>query len=327
MLKGTKRFALFSQLGLATILFAQFPSQKPEGYVNDIAGVLTPAARQQLEALCRELDQKANAQLAIVTVWSLAGRPLEEFTINLATKWGIGPKGSNRGVMLFLAIQGRRSRIEVGYGLEPILTDLRAGQILRSMTPLLRNGNYDGATQLGATTIARAIADEAKVTLSIPSAPTNATTPPPPGEGGGPDHTLDELALGLFLLALVFMSVIFWRLYFLLIYAFGLVGLFPTLSFPDKILCTLLDLGITAAILVPPFWRFYHNRPRRGSFWMDFLYPLWGKVRGKKHSERRRRSKGFWYDVLGGGSGRQSGGGFGGFGGGSSGGGGASGSW
>ena len=93
---------------------AQFPTEKPKGYVSDFAGVLSPATRQQLEALCKELDEKAKAQLAIVTVRSLEGRPLEEFTIDLATRWGIGGKGSDRGVMLFLAIQDRRSRIEVG---------------------------------------------------------------------------------------------------------------------------------------------------------------------------------------------------------------------
>jgi uncharacterized protein len=333
MLRHTAWLALFSPLLLATTLFAQFPSQKPEGYVNDIAGVLTPAKRQQLETLCADLDHKANAQLAIVTVRSLEGRRLAEFTIDLATKWGIGPKRSNRGVMLFLTIEDRRSRIEVGYGLEPILTDLQTSEILRSMTPLLRNVDYDGATQLGATTIARAIADEAKVKLSIPSAPINAPTPTAPREQGGPDHTPDHilalmamLAGGVLLLALAFIGVIFWRLYFILIYTFGLVGMFPTLSLSDKILITLLDVGITVAILVPPFWRFYHNRSRRGSFWTDFLYPLWGKE-WKKLSKCRRQTKGFWIDLLGGGSGRQSSGGFGGFGGGSFGGGGASDSW
>ena len=153
---------------------AQFPIEKPKGYVNDFAGVLRPAMRQQLEDLCKELDEKAKAQLAIVTVRSLEGRPLEEFTIDLATRWGIGGKGSDRGVMLFLAIQDRRSRIEVGYGLEPIIPDGKAGEILRSMTPYLRNGDYDGAVLLGASTIARIIAADAKVAIGMP-----VPSPPP----------------------------------------------------------------------------------------------------------------------------------------------------
>ncbi len=150
---------------------AQMPAAKPAGYVSDFAGVLSPAAQQRLEALSTELDQKAHAQLAIVTVKSLEGRPLEEFTIDLATKWGIGYKGKigdetkDRGVLLFLAVDDHRDRIEVGYGLESIIPDGRAGSILRSMTPYLRNGDYDSAVLLGASSIASIVAEDAKVTL------------------------------------------------------------------------------------------------------------------------------------------------------------------
>ena len=167
---------LFGFLG--QVAQAQFPTEKPQGYVNDLAGVLSPAARQQLEALCTELDQKTKAQLAIVTVRSLQGRPLEEFTIDLATQWGIGPKGSDRGVLLFLAIQDRRSRIEVGYGLEPIIPDGRAGGILRSMTPHLQNGDYDSAIALGAASIAQIIAQDAGVPLSAVAQQPPASAPP-----------------------------------------------------------------------------------------------------------------------------------------------------
>jgi uncharacterized protein len=160
---------------------AQFPTQGPQGYVNDFAGVLNPQGRQQLEALCSELEQKTNAQLAIVTVQSLQGRALEEFALDLATKWGIGhrPSGprderADRGVLLFLAIQDRRSRIEVGYGLEPIITDGAAGGILRGMTPYLRAGDYDGALWLGAVSIAQPIARGAGVTLASVAARTVA---------------------------------------------------------------------------------------------------------------------------------------------------------
>ena len=202
---ATGRFSLirnaiqtFAVVLLAALsLHAQFPTQKPAGYVNDIARVLSPAARQQLEALCAELDQKTKAQLAIVTVQSLEGRPLEEFTVDLATKWGIGPKGSDRGVMLFLAIQDRRNRIEVGYGLEPIIPDGRAGAILRSLTPYLRNGDYDGAMRLGASTIAQIIAQDAGVTL-----PGAAILPPPASTRPASDNTgwVPNILIGLFVL-------------------------------------------------------------------------------------------------------------------------------
>src|SRR3989304_5168860 len=139
---------------------AQFPATRPQGYVSDFAGVLSPQVKEQLEALCKELDQKTHAQLAVVTVKSLQGQPLEDFSMDLATKWGIGHKGgprdekADRGILLLLAIDDREDRIEVGYGLEPIITDGRAGGILRSMVPYLRNGDYDGALWLGAASIA-----------------------------------------------------------------------------------------------------------------------------------------------------------------------------
>ncbi len=152
---------------------AQMPAEKPKAYVSDFAGVISPAARERLESLSTELDQKAHAQLAVVTVNSLEGRPVEDFTIDLATKWGIGTKAkkagdqaADRGVLLFLAVQDRRDRIEVGYGLEPIIPDGRAGGILRSMTPYLRNGDYDSAMLLGAGSIASIIAQDAGVSLS-----------------------------------------------------------------------------------------------------------------------------------------------------------------
>jgi uncharacterized protein len=136
---------------------------------------MTPAGRQRIEALAHELDEKAKAQLAVVTVRSLQGRPLEEFTVDLATKWGVGPKGSDRGVLLFLAIEDREGRIEVGYGIEPVITDGRAGSILRSMVPYLQRGDYDGALWLGSTSLAQPIAQEAGVTLAAlaaaPAAP------------------------------------------------------------------------------------------------------------------------------------------------------------
>jgi uncharacterized protein len=153
----------------AVCALAQVPNAKPTGYVNDYAGVLSPPAKQQLEALATELDRKAGSQLAIVTVNSLQGEPIEDFSVNLATRWGIGRKDKgDTGVLLLLAIQDRQSRMEVGYGIEPIITDGQAGSILRGMRPLLRAGNYDGALLQAAGQVAALIAQAKQVTLSTP---------------------------------------------------------------------------------------------------------------------------------------------------------------
>ena len=100
----------------ASATLAQNPrSLRPQGYVNDFAHVLAPDSKNAIEALCQEVDHKAQAQIAVVTVRSLEGRSIEDYSIDLATRWGIGPKQKDRGVMILLAPNEHRYRIEVGY--------------------------------------------------------------------------------------------------------------------------------------------------------------------------------------------------------------------
>jgi uncharacterized protein len=139
---------------------------KPQGYVNDFAGVLSPSAKSQLTVLCTEVDQKAQAQIAVVTIKSLGGRPIEDFSVDLATRWGIGPKQKDRGVMILLAVEDRRDRFETGYGLEPILPDGKTGEFGREAVPFLRAGNYDAALLLMTRRVADVIAQDRGITLS-----------------------------------------------------------------------------------------------------------------------------------------------------------------
>lgn len=149
---------------------------KPEGYVNDFAGVLNEQAKAQLTALCTEVDQKTKAQIAVVTIHSLEGVPVEDFGIRLATRWGVGHKGDNRGVLILLAVDDHKYRTEVGYGLEPILPDGKVGGFGREMVPRLRAGDYSGALLHLTSEIAAVIAQERGVALGSlpveqPSAP------------------------------------------------------------------------------------------------------------------------------------------------------------
>ena len=187
----------------ASRALAQVPDSKPAGYVSDFAGVLSPQAKQQLEALCTELDRKAGSQLAIVTVKSLQGEPLEDFSVDLATRWGIGRKDKgDTGVLLLLAVQDRQNRMEVGYGIEPIIPDGRAGTILRDMRPLLRAGDYDGALLQAAGQIAALIAQARNVTLSV-SLPQPGARQPAENEGS----PLGGLIWLLILLGLPFLMI------------------------------------------------------------------------------------------------------------------------
>jgi uncharacterized protein len=151
----------------ASLAHAQTPTQsKPQGYVNDFANVLSQSARDQLTTLCTEVDQKAHAQIAVVTVPSTNGQPIQDYTFDLATKWGIGPKQSNRGILILFAINDHKYWTQVGYGLEPILPDGKVGGFGREAVPILRQGNYDAAALLMTRRVADVIAQDAGVTLS-----------------------------------------------------------------------------------------------------------------------------------------------------------------
>jgi uncharacterized protein len=139
---------------------------KPQGYVNDFAGVLSPSAKNQLTALCTEVDQKAQAQIAVVTIKSLGGRPIADFSVDLATRWGIGPKQKARGVLILLAIEDHGYWTATGYGLEPILPDGKVGGFGREAVPFLRAGNYDAAVLLMTRRVADVIAQDRGITRS-----------------------------------------------------------------------------------------------------------------------------------------------------------------
>lgn len=122
-----------------------FAALQPQGYVSDFAQVIDPASRAALENYCGRVEALTGAQIAVVTLETLAGEPVEDVANALYRKWGIGKKTTNEGVLLLLVTQDRRMRLEVGYGLEPIIPDGVSGSILRSMSPALRQARYGEA--------------------------------------------------------------------------------------------------------------------------------------------------------------------------------------
>src|SRR6266446_1409934 len=146
----------------------------PTGYVTDLASVIATDAKARLESLCSELELKTGAQMAIVTVSSLDGENVETYAVDLYKQLGIGKKKDNRGVLLLVVPHERKYRIEVGYGLEPVINDARAGDAGRAMVPFLRQGDYSKAAEIAARQLAKDIADDAGVTLSgLPPAARN----------------------------------------------------------------------------------------------------------------------------------------------------------
>src|SRR5438309_7826098 len=161
-------------------------------------------SRQKITALCEELDRDADAQLAIVTIHTLEGDTAQDFANRLFEKWGVGPKGKVRGVMVLLAVDDRQYWTEVGYGLEPILPDGKVGGFGREMLPLLRQRQYGAALLQISSEIASTIGADRGVTLSqgMP------TTPPaelPPSSSFG----ISPLVLDILVLLFIFGA---WRL-------------------------------------------------------------------------------------------------------------------
>lgn len=125
------------------------------GKVNDFAIVLTPAQRDLLESDLAALERETSAEVAVVTVASLDGRSIEEYATALFNEWGIGKADRDNGVLVLVSPADRAMRIEVGYGLEPVLPDGLAGAIIReTFLPRFRDGRMaDGVVEGSARVI------------------------------------------------------------------------------------------------------------------------------------------------------------------------------
>lgn len=127
---------------MALKTFAQeFP--EPVGYVNDFADVLTIGEERSLEAILKNYEEKSTIEIAIVTITSLDGQSVEEYTNLLAKKWGVGKKTKDNGLVILNSIGDRKWRIEVGYGLKEYMTDEYSRNIGDNyLTPNLKKGKY-----------------------------------------------------------------------------------------------------------------------------------------------------------------------------------------
>ncbi|MGH9501631.1 MAG: TPM domain-containing protein [Terriglobales bacterium] len=202
-------------LALSSVLSAEPVSQlHPTDYVNDFAHVLDQNTVAQLDNICQQLDQKAHAQIAIVTVNSLDGSDIESYAVALYKQWGIGSKATDHGVLILLAVKDHRYRIEVGYGLEPILPDGKVGSFGREAVPLLKQSDYNGAVSLLASRVADVIAHDAGIELT---GARPQVSEQPQGEPSAPMSGRQLLILGA-ILAIVLLTplrkVLFWMLLF-----------------------------------------------------------------------------------------------------------------
>lgn len=138
----------------------------PTDYVSDNAHVLSPAAIERIDAICKQLDTEAKAQIAVVTVKSLDGDDSADYATRVYERFKYGAKGTDRGLLILLAVDDRKWSFKTGYGLEGILPDGKTGDMGRAMVPYLRSGDYDDAILSGVSAAAQVIAADAKITLS-----------------------------------------------------------------------------------------------------------------------------------------------------------------
>lgn len=150
---------LFLLLLPLTVAALEVP--KASGYVNDLAGVISAPTELKIEDFLRSFEASDSTQLVILTIDSLEGEVLEEYSLKVAESWGIGQKGKDNGALLLVARQDRKLRIEVGYGLEGKLTDLLAGRIIdNEIKPRFQAGDFEGGIIAGITSMAEAVRGE-----------------------------------------------------------------------------------------------------------------------------------------------------------------------
>jgi uncharacterized protein len=156
----------------------------PGGRINDYAGALKPEEREGLERRLASREGGTSNQVAVAIFRSLEGESVEDFSIRLAEAWRIGGRGTDNGVILLIFLQERKTRIEVGYGLEATLTDAISSSILRDVVaPRFREGKLADGIAAGLDAIQAAVAGQYRI--------------PSSARGGGGQRGLGALALPL----------------------------------------------------------------------------------------------------------------------------------
>lgn len=291
----------FLPQGIVSAQTLVFP--KPTGFVNDFAGILSIQERTEFETALGQFEKETGNEIVIVIVPNLQEATVEDFSVRLFEKWKIGKKGNDNGLLILISMEERKSRIETGYGLEPVITDGLAGEILDTqLIPHFRSGAYADGLRNSASFIMKKIRGEEVPDISYK-----------------PERNAQA----------IFGNLLFFGFYLIpLILAWfaSFLGRSKRI-WPGGALGAIAGAGIGYLIVQALAFAI-------GGFAIfGLLGLLFDHIVSKNYQERKRRGlpTDFWHSgggfFLGGGRGGGLGGGFGGFGGGGSGGGGASRGW
>jgi uncharacterized protein len=205
------------------------------GRVVDDARILSPAARERIEATLSAHEEHTGNQVAVLTVPSLGNESIEEYAVKVFSTWKLGRKGQDNGVLLVVAPEEHRMRIEVGYGLEATLPDSTAGSILRAeLTPRFKTGDFDGGVEAGVAAILAVL--EGRGSGGESSGSASGEAPPPAAKTGGgfnePDLPwVERILIGAFI--------------------FGIIGLFTVVGVMTP------GAGWFLYVFLIPFWAMF----------------------------------------------------------------------
>ncbi len=166
---------IVSALALPAFASTPEPPAMPRDYVVDLAGVIGPDVQGRLNGYLQELEQKTTSQVLVLTVKSLDGENIEDFSLRTAEMWKLGQKGKDNGVLIVVAVQDRKYRFEVGYGLESVLPDSFVGSIGRKyLVSYFRQGDYSTGIYKATLAVIRTIAQSQGVEITgLPAMRTN----------------------------------------------------------------------------------------------------------------------------------------------------------
>lgn len=191
---GSALFALLLTLGVWLVSVRAFALDVPplRGHVNDVAGVLSPAEQSALEARLAAFEQQTKHQFALLTIQSLEGDAIEDFSMRVAEAWKLGDAKQDDGLILLVVVADRKVRIEVGYGLEGDIPDALAGRVIREViAPRFRQGQHAQGVSEAFSVLTKAAGGEGTV---LPQRASRSEKGP----------SLPGIAIGLMVLLLLF---------------------------------------------------------------------------------------------------------------------------
>lgn len=158
-----RSFAAVVLMALAAAVFAKPQIPRYDGPVNDQAGVLSSSEESELEGIILEFMRQSSSEIGVLLIESLDDAPIEDIAYDVFKTWGIGKAKEDNGVLFLVAVEDRKARLEVGYGLEGALTDAEAGRLVNRNSPMaeqFRQGDYFGGTRAVVEGVAQAISGE-----------------------------------------------------------------------------------------------------------------------------------------------------------------------